>query len=190
MSPPTAIRLTRSNLAAGLIAQTEAQGARGEISRRLLAAADSMGAAPQAAGTISAAPRRRALAVTSMLAVPFVAGGLYFWLASPELASSRQVSAQTNSAPAEQSVESLVTEVEAHLQQNPSDGRGWEVLAPVYMRLGRYTDSVAAWRNALQLLGETAARDANLGEALTAEANGVVTADAKAAFVRAFCPGN
>ena len=53
------------------------------------------------------------------------------------------------------------------------------------MRLDRYSDSVAAWRNALQLLGDDADREANLGEALTAEANGVVTAEAKAAFVRA-----
>jgi hypothetical protein len=37
----------------------------------------------------------------------------------------------------------------------------------------------------LQLLGESAERDANLGESLTAEANGVVTAEAKADFVRA-----
>ena len=44
---------------------------------------------------------------------------------------------------------------------------------------------MAAWRNALQLLGESADREANLGEALTAEANGVVTAEANKAFVRA-----
>ncbi len=171
--------------AAGLIAETEAQAARVEISRRLLAAVDTMDTASQAVDAISAAPRRRRLAVASMLTVPLVAGGLYFWLGSPELAFSTQLRAQNNGGAAEQSVESLVAQVEAHLQHDPNDGRGWEILAPVYMHLGRYTDSVTAWRNALQRLGENAPRDANLGEALTAEANGVVTADAKAAFVRA-----
>ncbi|MGB9213697.1 MAG: c-type cytochrome biogenesis protein CcmI, partial [Pseudolabrys sp.] len=53
------------------------------------------------------------------------------------------------------------------------------------MRLGRYTDSVSAWRNTLLLLGESADREANLGEALVAEANGVVSAEAKTAFERA-----
>ncbi|MGC1993302.1 MAG: hypothetical protein WA704_05025 [Pseudolabrys sp.] len=53
------------------------------------------------------------------------------------------------------------------------------------MQLGRYTDSVSAWRNTLLLLGESADREANLGEALVAEANGIVTAEAKTAFVRA-----
>ena len=42
-----------------------------------------------------------------------------------------------------------------------------------------------ARRNALRLNGETAERMTTLGEALVAAANGVVTADAKAAFDRA-----
>ena len=53
------------------------------------------------------------------------------------------------------------------------------------MQIGRYGDSARAWRNASQLLGESADREANLGEALMAEANGIVTADAKSAFLRA-----
>lgn len=171
------------DLAAGLIGDTEAAAARVEISRRLLAAADAAQAAPPADST-PAAWRRRVFAAAAMLALPIIAGGLYLRLGSPQLASA-QAAARRDLAPAQQSVESLVAQIEAHLQRNPKDGRGWEVLAPVYMRLGRYSDSVTAWRNALQLLGETAQRDANLGEALTAEADGVVTADAKAAFVRA-----
>ena len=64
----------------------------------------------------------------------------------------------------------LVGQVEAHLEQNPEDGRGWEVVGPVYMRLGRYDDAVKARRNALRLLGPTAEREADLGEALTGAA--------------------
>jgi cytochrome c-type biogenesis protein CcmH len=53
------------------------------------------------------------------------------------------------------------------------------------MRLGRYDDAVKARKNALRLLGATAGREADVGEALTAAANGIVTAEAKAAFDRA-----
>ena len=49
---------------------------------------------------------------------------------------------------------------------------------------------MSAWRNTLALLGESADREANLGEALMAEANGVVTVQAKAAFVRAITLDN
>jgi len=169
------------DVAAGLICKVDAQAARVEISRRMLAAAD---AAQPAVNRTLAAWWRRAVAVVSLLVLPAIAGGLYLRLGSPELVSENSV-AQRNVEAAKQSVESLVAQAEAQLQRNPEDGRGWEVLAPVYMRLDRYSDSVTAWSHALQLLGESAEREANLGEALTAEANGVVTTDAKAAFVRA-----
>jgi len=79
----------------------------------------------------------------------------------------------------------LLARVENHLAEKPDDGRGWELLAPLYLRLGRTADAVKARANALRLLGETAGRLADLGEALVADANGVVTANARAAFDRA-----
>ena len=111
--------------------------------------------------------------------------GLYLCarLARPARPAARRRGAQM---PAEhRSLADLIAQVEAHLERNPDDGRGWEVLAPVYLRLGRFDDAVKARRNALRLLGATAEREADLGEALAAAANGIVTAEAKAAFERA-----
>ena len=173
------------DLAAGSIGKTEAEAARVEISRRLLAAAEAAKAAAVAVTPSAAAWHRRAVALVALLLLPVGAGSLYLRLGSPGLASE-PLTAQRGAQPDQQApIENIVAKVEVHLQNNPKDGRGWEVLAPVYMQLGRYTDSVNAWRNALALLGESADREANLGEALVAEANGVVTADAKTAFVRA-----
>ena len=76
----------------------------------------------------------------------------------------------------------MIAQVEAHLERNPEDGRGWEVIAPIYLRLGRFDDAVKARRNALRFNGPPAEREAALGEALVFAANGVVTAEAKAAF--------
>jgi cytochrome c-type biogenesis protein CcmH len=84
-----------------------------------------------------------------------------------------------------QSLENLVAQVERHLEKNPTDGRGWNVLAPVLERLGRYDDAVRAYRNVLAYNGESAERRSDLGEALSAAAGGVVTAEAKAEFERA-----
>ena len=83
------------------------------------------------------------------------------------------------------SVAVLVARIEQHLKENPKDSRGWEVIAPVYMRLGRYDDAVNARRNILSLLGPSAQREADLGVALAMVAGGEVTADSKAAFERA-----
>src|SRR5262249_9095988 len=84
-----------------------------------------------------------------------------------------------------QSVDGLIAQVETHLQRNPDDARGWEVIAPIYVRLGRFEDAVKARRHVLRLSGASAEREAALGEALVLAANGMVTAEAKAAFERA-----
>ena len=167
---------------AGLIADNEAAGAKVEVSRRLLAAADAP-AAP-AGNTAAATRRRRAVAVAALVALPLGAVGIYLALGSP-LLPDQPLTARLVEARANQSMESLIAQVEAHLAQRPDDGRGWEVIAPIYLRLGRFDDAVRARRNALRLNGDSAERQAALGEALVFGANGVVTAEAKSAFEKA-----
>src|ERR1700694_1968282 len=67
--------------ACGLIAAPEAEGARIEVSRRLLAAAD----AKENGSSEGALGRRRAAAVLALIGIPVVAGILYFSLGSPDL---------------------------------------------------------------------------------------------------------
>jgi len=170
---------------AGLIGSAEADAARVEVSRRLLAAADSH-AAPEAAaqGPTQTMRHRRMAAILGLVAILILPLGLYLELGSPNV-PGQPAFARTNTPPNGQSIESLVSQVEAHLAKNPNDGAGWEVIAPVYLRLGRYDDAVAAWRQALALDGDNASRYAGLGEALVGTANGVVTDEAKQAFTSA-----
>ena len=170
---------------AGLIGSAEAEAARVEVSRRLLAAADTH-AAPKAAAQASTQARlhRRVAAILGLVAVLILPLGLYLELGSPNV-PGQPAFARTNAPPNGQSIDSLVSQVEAHLARNPNDGAGWEVIAPVYLRLGRYDDAVAAWRRALALNGENATRYSGLGEALVGTANGVVTDEAKQAFTSA-----
>jgi cytochrome c-type biogenesis protein CcmH len=173
--------LTRDR-AAGRIAEADAEAAHVEISRRLLAAAEQsqVGMGPRPGGTF----RRRATAVTVLAGVPAVALGLYLALGSPDLPgqpiASRAVAPVQN-----RGLDTLLAQVEAHLAKNPEDGRGWEVVGPVYMRFGRFEDAVKARRNAIRLNGASADREADLGESLMGAANGIVTDEAKAAFERA-----
>ena len=169
--------------AAGQIGEAEAEAARVEVSRRLIGAADAAAAAPALLGGVSATWHRRVVAIIAVVALPLGAVGLYLKVGSPDLPgqplSARAAEIQDHS------IEHLVAQVEGHLAANPDDARGWEVIAPVYLRLGRYDDAVKARRNVLRLSGESAARQADLGEALVGTANGVVTAEAKSAFERA-----
>jgi cytochrome c-type biogenesis protein CcmH len=163
----------------------EAEAARVEVSRRLLAAANAANAAPQSGG---ASGRRRFSAVAAVgVAIPLIAVALYGVLGSPELPGQPLASRAPNNEEAlERSpIGQLLARVEAHLAENPNDGRGWEVVAPVYMKLERYEDAAKARQKAILLLGETPARDVDLGEAMTAAANGVISDEAKVAFDRA-----
>ncbi|WP_219340685.1 tetratricopeptide repeat protein, partial [Escherichia fergusonii] len=63
---------------------------------------------------------------------------------------------RSRTAVATASMDKLVAQVETHLEKNPTDGRGWDVLAPVLARIGRYDDAVRAWRNSITYNGESA----------------------------------
>ena len=167
------------DLAAGLIVAGEAEAARAEIGRRLLAASDPASTAPLQSNNAL----RRAAAVIALVGLPAVALAVYLPLGSPRLPDF-PLTARSR-APDAQPLDGLVAQVEQHLEKNPTDGRGWSVLAPVLLRLGRYDDAVRAFRNSITYNGESAERRSDLGEALAAASGGVVTAEAKGEFERA-----
>lgn len=169
--------------ASGTLALEEAEAARVEISRRLLAAADVEPKAPPTGSLVDVRPRR-VVAVIALAVIPVGAFALYLALGSPAL-PGQPLAAREQASNPNPTVAELVARVEASLAKNPDDGRGWEVIAPVYMQLGRFDQAVSARQSALRLLGETSERQADLGEALMAAANGIVTDDAKSAFERA-----
>src|SRR5215467_9480610 len=164
--------------AAGRIGDNEAEAAQVEVSRRLLAAADAEAATPAAAPTPPSG--RRAVAVAALVVVSFGSALTYLSLGSPTLPGQPLASREKN-----QSIDTMIAQVESHLARNPNDGRGWEVIAPIYLRLGRVDDAIKARRKALALSGESSERQAGLGEALIAAADGSVNPEAKKAFERA-----
>jgi cytochrome c-type biogenesis protein CcmH len=168
------------DIASGLIGETEGAAARVEIGRRLIAAAD----VEEGTSSSSSLRLRRAVAVVAFVGVPILAGALYLHLGSPAMPDF-PLASRIRAPVAGQSLDQLVAQVQTHLDKNPTDGRGWSVLAPVLGRLGRFEDAAQAFRNAIRYDGDNAARRAGLGEALAGAANGVVTAEAKAEFERA-----
>jgi cytochrome c-type biogenesis protein CcmH len=164
---------------AGAIGPEEAQAAQVEVSRRLLAAAQPSGNPPITEDVAARRFRRRATALAALVLMPAGAAIVYLAVGSPGLpgqALADRSDMRDNSLPA------MIAKIESHLEQNPTDGRGWAVVAPVYLRLGRFDDAVRADRNAIKYLGESPARLGDLAEALVSQANGVITGEAKALF--------
>jgi cytochrome c-type biogenesis protein CcmH len=172
----------------GLIEASEAEQARAEIGRRILRLSAESEVRPKRKVSATLAG---AVSMVAVLSIPLVSWGFYVAYGSPDM-PAQPLQARLESSPAEASIAELVSRAEAHLAENPSDARGWEVLAPVYLRMGRGNDAAVAFRNAIRLDGATAARKTGLGEALVAVADGMVTVEAQEAFEEALAlePGN
>lgn len=164
----------------GLIGAADAEAARIEIARRLLASDE------EARGDDAQPSRVPAKAVAIGLAVilPALALGLYLVYGSPRLPDQPLV-ARLQDPASDKNLEALVARVEARLREHPDDGEGWDVIAPVYMGWHRYADAAEAFRQATLLLGESAKRLAGYGQALVLANDGVVTEDARAVLERA-----
>ena len=160
----------------GQLLPSEAAAARTETARRLIAA-DTVPTRPApAAGRV-----RLIAAGLAALVVPVIAASLYLHFGSPDLPDA-PLASRTPDSNAEDDIEAAVAHVEAEAAASPDNLKAWSALAPVYMRLGRYTDAVNAWKQVLRLKGEDAEARAALGEAQVAAAGGLVTAEARASI--------
>lgn len=167
--------------ARGLIGREEATQARAEIGRRILRL-ETTGQGGE--GTRRANALVRGLAMAAVVAVPVTSWGLYSAIGSPDM-PGQPLAERLAKDPASSTIDELVARAEAHLRANPEDGRGWDVVAPIYLRLERVGEAATAFRNAIRLQGDSAPRWTGLGEALMAGSGGVVTIEAAAAFERA-----
>src|SRR5262245_19495156 len=166
--------------ARGLIDDKEAAAARNEVSRRLLARADELDRAPRAGGPARDA-RRGMVALATAATVPLLTVALYLAYGSPGLPSF-PASARDQQSLERAQIGDLIARVEARLREHPEAGHGWDVIAPVYYKLGRFHDAANAYARAARLKGETVARLAGLAESTVFAADGIVTEAARATY--------
>jgi cytochrome c-type biogenesis protein CcmH len=150
------------------------------VARRLLRAASEETLVPDTVD--EATYRRRRVAAGIILSmIPLVALSLYGAKGAPQL-PALPLSARLSSDPERIDFAVVLSRIETHLALNPGDGRGWELLAPIYMRAGRYDDAATAFANVARHLGPTMERLVDLGEARALAAGGIVTVEARAAL--------
>jgi cytochrome c-type biogenesis protein CcmH len=164
------------DLERGVIGPAEAEAARNEISRRLIAAAEQP--APKAAMVTPS------LALAAVLIVPLVALPLYLKAGSPQLPGV-PLDQRMAEAEAKGDYEALIVKVERHLAQNPDDLDGWKVLAPAYRRGMRFADAVEAHRNIVRLSPPDALALSDYAEAMVMAGEGMVSAEAHDLFGKA-----
>ncbi len=197
------------DLARGTISPGEAEGARAEVSRRLIAAA---GRADTAVA-FGPAPRRysRLLAGIALIGAPALAVGVYLsngMLGLPDLplaqrpaieaaqAASAQRPSQAEAETAfaaeppapltqeQQDYAGLMARLETLLEQRPGDVQGLELLATGYERLLRYAESWRAYESLIAAMGDAAGAGlyASMAEQMVMAAGGYVSPEAERAI--------
>lgn len=164
--------------ARGLIDEAQADAARTEIKRRLLAADRRLRQAEAPARTM---PARR-LAAGLIVALPLLALAIYLPLGAPELPD--QPLAERDPAQRERML-ALQADTEAlaqDLAENPENLEGWLELGRRYSALERPEQAVEAYARAVGLSEGDPAVVGAYGEALVDAAGGSVTDQALAAF--------
>ena len=167
--------------ARGLIGEAEAEAARLEVARRLLAA-DENGAGASGEGPRGVLPRAAFIVVA--IGLPLAVLGAYLFYGSPRL-PDQPLAARLTDPAKEKDIGVLVARVEARLRAEPDEGAGWDAIAPIYLGGRRYADAAEAYRQAIRLLGPTAKRLSGLGQALVLEQQGLVTEPARVALEEA-----
>jgi cytochrome c-type biogenesis protein CcmH len=170
-----------------LISPQEAQQAKDEAGRRLLNAAKTPSSSLLQSPTQSLIASR-VVAVCALIIIPVATFALYMKLGSPDFEDQplkARMAQQHKIDPAQLSLDAALARVEKHVSQTPNDVRGWEVLAPIYLKAERYAEAVSAWENIMRLKGDTAENLASYGEALAFENQGVVSEQARKIFTKA-----
>jgi cytochrome c-type biogenesis protein CcmH len=164
----------------GLISGVDAEAARTEVSRRILKVAAETPSAPIPTGHTGG---RIAVAIVS-LGVPLAAWIGYGFTGSPQM-PDQPFEARLQKPASQSTIAELIAKTETHLAANPNDGKGWEVIAPIYLRLEKFDQAALAFKRSSELLGSSFQSEVGLAQALTGMNGGKVGPDAEAAFNRA-----
>jgi cytochrome c-type biogenesis protein CcmH len=166
----------------GVIDPDQAEAAKSEIARRILALTPSAGAAAASSST------PLAVAAVAIILLPFVAWTLYWNLGSPTLpdqpyaARGATPAAPGAAQPPHVDMAEALQRLRAHLKDHPDDLDAWLLLARTELDRSQFKEAVEAYRHAVDLSNRKAEIVGDWGEAQVLAAAGTVTPAAQEAF--------
>lgn len=129
----------------GRLDEISAQAARADEARRLIKSTENT-------RPLKVSSTNKVLVILAALFLPLSSLPFYLSVGSPQEALPTSAAENTDNEP---SIEELVAVAEKRLASNPDDTNGWKVIAPVYMRMGRFDDAINAYENVLRVEGES-----------------------------------
>jgi len=170
----------------GRLEYAEAEAAKAEISRRILAA-------DTARRRQSHANTRQPAAAVALAAILFGSAiSAYLYTGSPgqpsrpfaERADERKQHADRQNR-GRMDLASLADRLKKRLEQDKDSVEGWQLLARTYMTMGNYAEAVPTFERLMSLQPGDAGTYAAYAEAITLAANGSVTPKSRVAFEQA-----
>ena len=149
-----------ADLKRGSISETQYTEAKGELERRLLdeAKAD--------VGATVASRGGRAPAIVIALAVPLLAGLLYWKLGAPDAFSPIATPVDSAHKLTAGEVEQMVQQLSARLEKEPENVEGWVILARTYYTMRKFPEAAAAYEKLTKLVPNEAELLADYADAL------------------------
>ncbi|SPP62931.1 c-type cytochrome biogenesis protein CcmI [Nitrospira lenta] len=155
----------------GVLTDEQYQIARRELDRRVL---EETGRAEIPASASGPQLSSKAVAVVLALVIPTVSVVLYAKLGSPQaiIHSGLTASGASGQESGERApftlseMEALTERLKNKLEQNPTDGVGWSLLARAYVELGRHQEAVPIYETAMRLIPNDAQMLADYADAL------------------------
>jgi cytochrome c-type biogenesis protein CcmH len=175
-----------TDLAQGRLEASEAEAARTEITRRMLAEADRQrrNAVPGGSGQDDRG-WRFATAVGLAALLPAGALAVYYTVGAPAAITGVPTLASAAIGPhSAADLAAAVIRLQTRVKQVPGDLDSWIMLARTLAALGRYEPAEDAFRHALALAPARPELRAELGEVLVLAADGRVTPAARAEFAQ------
>ncbi|BFU90414.1 MAG: C-type cytochrome biogenesis protein CcmI [Nitrospira sp.] len=150
----------------GLLTEEQYRTAKSELERRVLEETGT----PEAHAAVAAGfVNLRFVALSLAMIIPAASGVLYWTLGNPAAMTHPAVSSaasQGGSGEMPDSLNQLIEQLRAKLEQNPNDGVGWGLLARSYMAMERYADAVPIFEKATKLDPNNASLLADYADAL------------------------
>jgi cytochrome c-type biogenesis protein CcmH len=174
--------------AQGRLTAAEAEEARAEVTRRMLAAADKedQDASLPARRSAETSWRVGAAVVIAGL-LPIAALAIYSAVGAPQAMAPARVAsaAESNVGPHDRAdLAAAAEQLRARLQSEPGHVEGWVLLGRTYTSLGRFAEAREAYRQAIALKPDVPQLHAELGEVIVQADGGMVSPDAESEFAK------
>jgi cytochrome c-type biogenesis protein CcmH len=154
-----------TDAALGRLEPAEAVAAKAELAREV------MRVKSETAVKARAGVSRQVLVGAAVAATALLSMGVYAALGRPDVPAA-PLETRTDKPVEDMTLDAAILKIEEQLAKTPDDLRGWTVIAPAYMQMGRFADAANALRRVIALDGATADRETDLAEALMMANNG------------------